>query len=123
MPRNYNHLTPQDRAVVMLMRDDQCSIRSIAKRLCRSASTISRELKRADSAGVFDANQVQMKALVQRVKPRKVPKHDVHRRAPPSQLTLVTPANCWQAQIHVVQRPHRNRLAWSIRVMEHQGQI
>jgi IS30 family transposase len=42
MPKNYFHLTPQDRAVVMLMRDDQCSIRSIAKRLGRSASTISR---------------------------------------------------------------------------------
>src|SRR5471030_3402368 len=78
MPRNYIHLTPQDRAVVMLMRDDQCSIRSIAKRLCRSASTISRELKRADAAGVYDANHAQTQALARRVKPRKVPKLHVH---------------------------------------------
>src|SRR5471032_1382620 len=78
MPRNYIHLTPQDRAVVMLMRDDQCSIRSIAKRLCRSASTISRELKRADAAGVYDANHAQTQALAQRVKPRKVCKLHVH---------------------------------------------
>src|SRR5471032_124606 len=78
MPRNYIHLTPQDRAVVMLMRDDECSIRSIAKRLCRSASTISRELKRADAAGVCDPNQAQMKELAQHVKPRKVPKLHVH---------------------------------------------
>src|SRR5471030_3456301 len=97
MPRNYIHLTPQDRAVVMLMRDDQCSIRSIAKRLCRSASTISRELKRADAAGVYDANHAQTQALALRIKPRKVPKlhvqHDVHRCASSSQPTLVAPAN------------------------------
>src|SRR5471030_2857483 len=78
MPRNYIHLTPQDRAVVMLMRDDQCSIRSIAKRLCRSASTISRELKRADAAGVYDASHAQTQALALRIKPRKVPKLHVH---------------------------------------------
>ncbi len=78
MPRNYFHLTPQDRAVVMLMRDDQCSIRSIAKRLGRSASTISRELKRVGAAGVYDANHAQTQALAQRVKPRKVRKLHVH---------------------------------------------
>lgn len=80
MPRNYVHLTPQDRAVVMLMRDDQCSVRSIAKRLCRSASTISRELKRADATGVYDANHAQNQALALRVKRRKFPKLHVHSR-------------------------------------------
>jgi IS30 family transposase len=40
----------------MLMLDDHCSMRAIAECLCRSASTISREIKRADAAGVSDAN-------------------------------------------------------------------
>lgn len=56
MPKIYRHLTTQERAVVMTMRDDLCSIRSIAKRLCRSASTISREIKRSSGVGVYDAN-------------------------------------------------------------------
>ena len=80
MPRNYIHLTPQDRAVVMLMRDDQCSVRAIAKRLCRSVSTICRELKRVDASGVYDANHAQGQALAQRIKPRKLPKLHVHSR-------------------------------------------
>jgi hypothetical protein len=29
MPKIYTHLTTQERAVVMIMRDDQCSIRSM----------------------------------------------------------------------------------------------
>ncbi len=71
----------------MLMRDEHYSMRTIAKRLCRSPSTISRELKRADAAGVYDANRAQGLALARSVKPRKVPKlhvhmHNVHRRAP-----------------------------------------
>jgi IS30 family transposase len=40
----------------MTMRADLCSTRPIAKRLCRSASTISRELKRTSGSGVYDAN-------------------------------------------------------------------
>jgi len=31
MAKIYKHLTTQERAVVMTMRDDQCSTRSIAK--------------------------------------------------------------------------------------------
>ncbi|WP_257572617.1 helix-turn-helix domain-containing protein [Janthinobacterium sp. UMAB-56] len=45
-----NYLTRQERAVVMILRDDLCSIRSIAKRLCRSASTICRELQRTNGS-------------------------------------------------------------------------
>jgi IS30 family transposase len=33
MSRIHSHLTAQERAVVMTLRDDQCSIRSIAKYL------------------------------------------------------------------------------------------
>ncbi|MFC3106711.1 helix-turn-helix domain-containing protein [Undibacterium arcticum] len=36
----YCHLSTQERAVVMTMRDDLCSTRSIAQRLSRSPSTI-----------------------------------------------------------------------------------
>ena len=53
MPKIYKHLT---RAVVMTMRADPCSIRSIAKRLCRSPSTIGRELMRSDGTEDCDAS-------------------------------------------------------------------
>jgi IS30 family transposase len=46
MSKPYVLLTPHERAPVMTMRDDRCSIRAIAKHICRSASTISRELTR-----------------------------------------------------------------------------
>ncbi|WP_026132873.1 MULTISPECIES: IS30 family transposase [unclassified Janthinobacterium] len=74
MPRNYHHLTTQDRAVVMTMRDDLCSIRSIAKRLCRSASTISREIKRSSGTGIYDANLAHAQCHARRLQPRRVPK-------------------------------------------------
>lgn len=56
MPRIYTHLTTQECAVVKTMRDDQCSIRSIATRLGRASSSISRELRRAPVTGIYDAN-------------------------------------------------------------------
>ncbi|MEC5164241.1 IS30 family transposase [Janthinobacterium sp. CG_S6] len=54
------------------MRDDLCSIRSIAKRLCRSASPISREVKRGSGAGVYDAILAHAQCHARR--PRRVPK-------------------------------------------------
>ena len=74
MPRTYIHLTTQDRAVVMTMRDDQCSIRCIAKRLCRSPSTISRELLRSGGGEVYDAGQAHRQSEARRVAPRRIPK-------------------------------------------------
>ena len=74
MAKIYQHLTTQERAVVMTMRADLCSIRSIAKRLCRSASTISRELKRTSGAGVYDADLAHAQCQVRRVLPRRLPK-------------------------------------------------
>ncbi|WP_267478617.1 IS30 family transposase [Pseudoduganella aquatica] len=74
MARIYKHLTTQERAVVMTMRDDQCSTRSIAKRLCRSASTISRELKRTSGVGVYDADAAHAQCQARRVLPRRLPK-------------------------------------------------
>jgi len=58
----------------MTMRDDLCSIRSIAKRLCRSASTIGRELKRTSGAGVYDANLAHSQCQARRLAPRRTPK-------------------------------------------------
>ena len=75
MPRIYTHLTTQERAVVMTMRDDQCSIRSIAKRLCRAPSSISRELRRAPAGShIYDANLAHLQGEVRRMLPRSTPK-------------------------------------------------
>lgn len=74
MLKKYNHLTTQERTVVMVMRVDLCSARSIAKRLCRSVSTISRELKRASDADVYDANLAHLRCQARRVAPRRPPK-------------------------------------------------
>ncbi len=75
MPKIYTHLTIQERAVVMTMRDDQCSIRSIAKRLCRAPSSISRELQRTPSdTQVYDANLAHLQSEARRLMPRRRPK-------------------------------------------------
>ena len=74
MAKIYKHLTTQERSVVMTMRDDLCSLRSIAKRLCRSVSTISRELQRTSGAGVYDANVAHLQCQARRVAPRRIPK-------------------------------------------------
>ncbi|MET3133016.1 IS30 family transposase [Oxalobacteraceae bacterium GrIS 1.11] len=74
MAKIYKHLTTQERAVVMTMRDDLCSIRSIAKRLCRSASTIGREIKRSAGTGVYDANKAHWQCQASRIAPRRVAK-------------------------------------------------
>lgn len=74
MPKIYTHLTTQERAVVMTMRDDQCSIRAIAKRLGRAPSSISRELRRAPGAGIYDANLAHLQSGARRIALRRLPK-------------------------------------------------
>ncbi len=74
MDKTYKHLTTQERAVVMTMRDDLCSIRLIAKRLCRSASTNSREIKRTSGTGTYDANMAHLQCHARRTMPRRIPK-------------------------------------------------
>ena len=71
MLKVYSHLTTQERAVIMAMRDDLCSVRSIAKRLCRSPSTISREFKRTCGSGIYDANLAHLQSQARRVAPRR----------------------------------------------------
>lgn len=63
MPKIYTHLTTQERAVVMTMRDDQCSIRPIAKCLGRAPSSISRELRRAPGSGSYDATSLTSRVI------------------------------------------------------------
>jgi IS30 family transposase len=72
-------LTTQERAVVMTMRDDQCSIRTIAKRLGRAPSSISRELRRAPGSGAYDANLAHLQNGARRIAPRRLPKLDTDR--------------------------------------------
>lgn len=67
MEEIYKHLTTQERAVSMTMRDDACSIRSIAKSPFRSPGTISREIKRAACTGV-------LRRHARRLLPRCLPK-------------------------------------------------
>jgi IS30 family transposase len=50
MAKTYNHLSLKERAVMQVMLDHGCSLRAIARKLCRSASTISRELARSGGA-------------------------------------------------------------------------
>ncbi len=58
----------------MTMRDDQCSIRTIAQRLGRSPSSISREIRRNAGTGVHDANLSHIQSATRRVQPRRTRK-------------------------------------------------
>jgi len=50
MPKTYNHLSLEERAVMQVMFGHDCSLRAIARKLRRSALTISRELARSGGA-------------------------------------------------------------------------
>lgn len=58
----------------MTMRDDQCSIGAIGKRLGRAPSSISRELRRAPGDGAYDANLAHLQSGARRIAPRRLPK-------------------------------------------------
>lgn len=72
---SYHHLSPEERAVLMLERENGRSLREIARRLNRCPSTLSRELKRNSPAGQYCASRAG-KAYRRRrkrcVKPRKI---------------------------------------------------
>ena len=106
MAKIYKHLTTQERAVVMTMRDDLCSLRSIAKRLCRSVSTISRELQRTSGAGVYDANLAHLQCQARRIAPRRVPK--LHRDSVLFQVVRHQLSLLWSPQ----QIARKLRLLW-----------
>lgn len=77
----------------MTMRADLCSTRSIAKRLCRSASTISRELQRTSGAGVYDANLAHAQCQARRILPRRLPK--LHTEGALFRMAVWPPSACW----------------------------
>lgn len=56
MSRHYHHLSAEERAVLMIEHQNGSSLRKIAVRLGRAASTLSRELRRCDAA-TYDAAQ------------------------------------------------------------------
>ena len=84
MGTNYEHLTAEERATLMVMRADGCSQRAVARSLGRNPSTISRELTRnascckpvGDTIAVisYDASLAGKRALVLRQEPRRSPK-------------------------------------------------
>ena len=55
--KNYKHLSAEERAVIMIERARNTSVRAMARLLGRSASTITRELARnhTESARSYDA--------------------------------------------------------------------
>ena len=56
MSRTYQHLSPEERAVIMIERQNGSSLRTIGLRLGRSAATVSRELRRCDQ-DAYNASQ------------------------------------------------------------------
>ena len=77
MPKTCTHLMTQERAVMMIMRDDERSIPSIAKRLGRAPSSISRELYQAPASATYDANLAHQQSYARRIASRHTPKLDV----------------------------------------------
>ncbi|WP_414675069.1 helix-turn-helix domain-containing protein, partial [Luteibacter sp.] len=55
MPRTYHHLCAEERALIMIERQNGSSLRHIAARLGRSPSTISREVRRIVQNAPYDA--------------------------------------------------------------------
>lgn len=71
-PRTYAHLSPEERASIMLQRRSGQSILMIARQLGRSPSTISRELRRfAGEPGQYDATVAARGYRQRRVRSRR----------------------------------------------------
>ena len=72
----YNHLTPEERATIMLMLDHKISMTQIAKRLGRHRSTISRELSRNNCKSMTydarNAGEVYRERRKSSVRPKKL---------------------------------------------------
>lgn len=72
----YTHLTSEERATIMLMLDQEFSMRRVAEKLGRNVSTISRELSRNNTKpSIYNANEAGMSYRKRRtysVKPKKL---------------------------------------------------
>ncbi|MDT3723107.1 IS30 family transposase [Pseudomonas oryzihabitans] len=74
MGKQYSHLGPEERAVLQFERDQGTSLRAIGRRLGRSASTLSREVRRLDDA-VYSAHTAAVGYRTRRtrsVRPRRL---------------------------------------------------
>jgi IS30 family transposase len=71
MPLCYEHLNLMEREVIAISLRSGRSVRQIARLLGRSASTISRELRRNRSQGVYHSRRAQWMALDRRRLPRR----------------------------------------------------
>ncbi len=85
MGTRYQHLSAEERATIMIMLQQGCSARSIARTLQRSPSTITREIRRAldwpqraafvpAGSSTYDARAAGARAHVMRLKRRRHPK-------------------------------------------------
>jgi IS30 family transposase len=85
MAKHYEQLSPEERATIMVMNNQRCSARHIARSLHRAASTITRELQRfaswparadlvAPKSCAYDARAAGVRARRERFKPRRCSK-------------------------------------------------
>jgi IS30 family transposase len=72
-PRSYQHLQPEERVTLASLVQQNVSLRQIAKRLNRSPSTLSRELRRFGQDG-YGSVQAQQKSVQRRRASRPAPK-------------------------------------------------
>lgn len=73
-PRTYRQLQPEDRVTLASLKQQNYSVREIARVLARSASTISRELRRNASAGQYSSAAAQQSCQHRRRQGRPVRK-------------------------------------------------
>ncbi len=87
---SYQQLQPEDRITIASMRQQDCSVRAMARTLQRSASTISRELGRntvGDQA--YGSHLAQQACMARQLAARPAPKLDVHGVAWHAVLTML----------------------------------
>jgi IS30 family transposase len=99
--KHYKHLQPEDRVTISSLRQQNYSIRAIARVLQRPASTISRELQRNSVETIYNSTQAQQAVLFRRRQSRPpnklhpdglmfgVVQHFLQLRWPPEQIALV----------------------------------
>ncbi len=86
---NYHHLSPEERAILMLERERGSSLRKIAQQLERSPGTLSREIRRNSTPARYcatDAGKTYRSRRERCVRPRKMHSNQALCRMVESQL-------------------------------------
>ena len=65
-PSNYRHLQSEDRVTIASLKQQNYSVRAIARQLRRSPTTISRELQRNSNPSGYASVQAQCRSLERR---------------------------------------------------------